>query len=314
LFYSKQFNLYAGLRPKIFIEQHLKAIYDLAAPAKLNLFLHVTGQRADGFHLLQSVFVHIDWADKLHLEWRGDGVIERSDANPSHLPAQDLCVRAAHALKNAWDGAHSKLGAQIHLRKNLPSEAGMGGGSSDAATVLLGLRKLWTPHAASPAPRDADLASIGATLGADVPFFLGQQNAWVEGIGEHIAPLPRGLELAGAKVLVIKPAAGVSTPKIFQDPALKRDSKPAILAGFAAQPFLFGKNDLQPVAQAHCAEIGQAIEWCKQHGLNARMTGSGSAVFASLQMPPKEDYLSDLPANWTARECSILAQHPLVGW
>ena len=157
----------------------MKAIYDLPAPAKLNLFLHVVGRRADGHHLLQSLFVLIDWCDTLHVEWRGDGLLARHDLGMP-LPADDLCLRAARALQAE---AGTSLGADLSIDKRLPSGAGMGGGSSDAATVLLALNRLWGLH--WPLSR---LAPIALAIGADVPFFLGGRNAFVEGIGERLTP------------------------------------------------------------------------------------------------------------------------------
>src|SRR5574343_785229 len=158
----------------------LAALYEMPAPAKLNLFLHVTGRRPDGYHLLQSLFVPIDWADTLHLERRGDGRLLRHDLGPA-LPEDDLCLRAARALQQA---SCCPLGVDISIDKQVPWGAGLGGGSSDAATVLLGLNRLWGLHW----PRERLLA-LGLTLGADVPFFLGRGPAWVEGIGEILTPL-----------------------------------------------------------------------------------------------------------------------------
>ena len=218
------------------------ALFDVPAPAKLNLFLHITGRRADGYHLLQSVFMLIDWCDLLHFELRRDGRISRSDAQATALPADDLCVRAARALQSATG---TPLGVHIHLDKRIPSQAGMGGGSSDAATCLRALQRLWQVRLPKP-----ELHALALGLGADVPFFLGDSHAWVEGVGERLAPLA----LPPARFLVVKPAAGLSTPAIFGAPELQRDTEPATLSGFAAheprQMFEFGRNDLQPVAKA----------------------------------------------------------------
>src|SRR6218665_2078888 len=158
----------------------LRALYDIAAPAKLNLFLHVTGRRDDGYHLLQSVFVLIDWSDRLHIERRDDGHLARHDLGPA-LPADDLCLRAARLLQ-AESG--TAFGADISIDKQVPWGAGMGGGSSDAAGTLLALNRLWGLD--WPLAR---LLPLGLKLGADVPFFLGGENAWVEGIGEKLTPL-----------------------------------------------------------------------------------------------------------------------------
>jgi 4-diphosphocytidyl-2-C-methyl-D-erythritol kinase len=281
----------------------MKALYDVPAPAKLNLFLHITGRRADGYHLLQSVFMLVDWCDSLHFEARSDGRISREDSGIS-LPQEDLVVRAARALQQTGG---SRAGAHIRLEKRIPLQAGMGGGSSDAASTLLALNRLWQLDLPL-----ARLEQIGLALGSDVPFFLHGRNAWVEGVGEQIVPV----ELPPARFAVVKPTAGLDTSLIFRDPLLKRDSAPAIISGFAANPdgsfpYGFGHNDLQPVAQRLCPEVSQALEWLEQQGMQARMTGSGSAVFA--QMPPQMRLLP-APAGWQARECGNLATHPLLGW
>lgn len=273
-------------------------LYDVAAPAKLNLFLHITGRRDDGYHLLQSVFMLIDWCDTLNFELRQDGLITREDLSAS-LPADDLIVRAARALQAATG---SRAGAHIGVHKRIPAQAGMGGGSSDAASTLLALNRLWQLNLTLPA-----LCRIGLALGADVPFFLGGHNAWVEGIGERIQPI----QLPIGRVLVVKPQAGLETRAIFSDPDLKRDTETAIISGFAANAFGFGRNDLQPVAQKLCPGVTQALEWLQSLGLNGRMTGSGSAVFA----PVLQDFkLGPVPHGFQVRLCNSLAAHPLVGW
>lgn len=286
----------------------LKRLYDLPAPAKVNLFLHVVGRRSDGYHLLQSVFMLIDWCDLLHLERRGDGQIVRDDVQPSSLlPANDLCVRAAHALQQATG---CPWGAQITLDKRLPAQAGLGGGSSDAATTLLALNRLWGLNR----PR-AELARIGLTLGADVPFFIHGHNAWVEGIGEQITPV----RLPSGQLVVVKPPGGASTPDIFGSNRLKRDTKTATIQGFAANGsfdlgayMAFGRNDLQPVAQSLCPEVGHCIDWLASQGLPARMSGSGTAVFAPL--PPRHGAIDGAPAGWQVRVCSNMDAHPLADW
>ncbi|KQR50187.1 4-(cytidine 5'-diphospho)-2-C-methyl-D-erythritol kinase [Acidovorax sp. Leaf160] len=280
----------------------MRALYDVPAPAKLNLFLHITGQRSDGYHLLQSVFMLIDWCDTLHFDLRSDGRITREDlATP--LPPDDLTLRAAHALQAAAGGS---LGAHIGVHKRVPAQAGMGGGSSDAATALLALNRLWGLNL----PR-TQLETIGLQLGADVPFFLRGRNAWVEGIGDIIRPLELEQELPRSRFAVVKPEAGLDTKSIFSHQALKRDSACATISGFAAAHYQFGKNDLQPVAQALCPEIEQALQWLESKGLKSRMTGSGSAVFAP--MPHAVD-LQDAPSAWQVRSCENLAVHPLEGW
>lgn len=276
----------------------MKTLYDVPAPAKLNLFLHLTGRRADGYHLLQSVFALIDWCDTLHFELRHDGAISREDLH-TPLPQDDLIVRAAKALRAATATRH---GVHIGVRKRIPAQAGLGGGSSDAASCLLALNRLWDLRLAP-----AQLAAIGLELGADVPFFLAGRNAWVEGIGEKITPL----ELEIGRFLVVKPPDGLQTGLIFSDPLLKRDTETAIISGFAENPRGFGRNDLQDVAQRICPGVGQAIAWLGTQGLRGRMTGSGSAVFAWAPDPVPVDAA---PAAFEVRWCSGLDAHPLLGW
>jgi 4-diphosphocytidyl-2-C-methyl-D-erythritol kinase len=300
----------------------LKALYDLAAPAKLNLFLHVVGRRPDGFHLLQSVFTLLDWCDTLHLERRDDGRLTRHDLGPA-LPEDDLCLRAARALQQA---SGTQLGVDISIDKQLPSGAGLGGGSSDAATVLLGLNRLWGLRW----PRERLLA-LGLTLGADVPFFIGGRPAFVEGIGEKLTPL----DLPRQWFVVLKPPVGLSTQAIFSSALLTRNTVPVIVAGlladmqrradeqvsFAGHPF-FGRNDLQAAAEALCPEVVQAGQWLDIRFGNSRMTGSGSAVFASAgtgDQPVASRLKGDLPQGkvpegWVGRLCRSLVHHPLVGW
>ncbi|MCW5221248.1 4-(cytidine 5'-diphospho)-2-C-methyl-D-erythritol kinase [Verminephrobacter aporrectodeae] len=282
----------------------MQALYDLPAPAKLNLFLHVTGRRADGHHLLQSVFMLLDWCDTLHFERRADGAISREDLS-APLPDVDLTLRAARALQAATGCGQ---GAHIGVLKSVPVQAGLGGGSSDAATALLALNRLWGLGLSR-----AALEEIGLTLGADVPFFLRGHNAWVEGVGETLTPQ----QLPPACFAVVKPAAGLETGAVFSSLGWSPDCGSATIAGFAAEHFDFGRhfgscrNDLQPVAQALCPEVSAAIEWLGTHGLQGRMTGSGSAVFA--QMPHAFD-LGTAPPGWQVRACGNLMHHPLAGW
>ncbi|MFM8610524.1 MAG: 4-(cytidine 5'-diphospho)-2-C-methyl-D-erythritol kinase [Burkholderiaceae bacterium] len=281
----------------------LQALYDVPAPAKLNLFLHVTGRRADGYHLLQSAFMLIDWCDTLHFALRADGQLSREDLT-TPLPADDLVLRAARALQSASGTA---LGAHIGVAKQVPAQAGMGGGSSDAASCLLALNRLWGLNW----PRER-LAALALPLGADVPFFLFGRNAWAEGVGEALT----ALDLPAQRFVVVKPAAGLETARIFGDPALVRDTETATISGFAANPFGFGRNDLQPVAQRLCPEVAQALRWLEAQGLPGRMTGSGSAVFAPLAPGngPAGSGLTPAPAGWQVRECANLEVHPLLGW
>ncbi len=295
----------------------VKAIYDVAAPAKLNAFLHITGRRPDGYHLLQSVFLLIDWCDTLHFELRADGGITREDLpdagnlpSPALLPDDDLTVRAAKALQQACG---TGLGVHIGLCKRIPAQAGMGGGSSDAASCLLALQRLWGVRLPP-----AQLLKLALSLGADVPFFLAGGSAWVQGIGDDVTPIA----LPPARFAVLKPREGVSTADIFSSPDLKRNTSTATIQGFAANNeaasfqdlssiWKFGRNDLQPVAQKLCPQIDQALAWLSAQQLEARMTGSGSAVFAPL--PPGQS-LPAAPFGWMLRVCGSLETHPLAGW
>ena len=290
----------------------LQAIYDVAAPAKLNLFLHVVGRRADGYHLLQSAFVLIDWCDTLHVERRADGAIARHDLGAA-LPDDDLCLRAARVLQRA---SGTPLGADISIDKQVPWGAGLGGGSSDAASTLLALNRLWGVD--WPLAR---LMPLGLSIGADVPFFLGGHNAWVEGIGEQLTPL----DLPPRRYAVVKPSASLPTQAIFTSPHLCRNTEAVILSGFLAGTGIeaisggFGRNDLQNVAEAECSEVAQAARLLEARFGNSRMTGSGSAVFARVDgvsgaAHPPEAKLPELPAGWVGRLCRSLARHPLAGW
>jgi 4-diphosphocytidyl-2-C-methyl-D-erythritol kinase len=283
----------------------MRALYDLPAPAKLNLFLHVVGKRPDGYHLLQSVFVLIDWQDSLHIERRDDAALHRHDLGAA-LPADDLCLRAARALQQA---SGTPWGADIHIDKHIPWGAGLGGGSSDAATVLLALNRLWQLHW----PRSR-LLQIASGLGADVPFFVHGHPAWAEGIGEQLSALPDAAALP-RRYAVLKPPQALPTAAVFASPHLLRSEKPAIVADFLAAPRGFGRNDLQPAAQALSSEVAQALERLRGTFGNSRMTGSGSAVFAWLDdVAPCPGWPGSLPQGWTGRLCQALPAHPLVGW
>jgi 4-diphosphocytidyl-2-C-methyl-D-erythritol kinase len=276
----------------------MHSLHHVLAPAKLNLFLHITGRREDGYHLLQSVFMLIDWCDTLHFDARDDGVIEREDLTVA-LPADDLVMRAAQSLQRASGTA---LGAHIAIEKHIPAQAGMGGGSSDAATTLLALNRLWGLNWPL-----SKLMPLGLALGADVPFFLGGHNAWVEGIGEQITPI----DIPAARFAVVKPNAGLETARIFRAPELERATETATMPFFAVNHYGFGRNDLQPIAQALCPEITEALNWLGSFGISPRMTGSGSAVFAKL---PDGVLIDSAPHDWQMRICSNMAVHPQAGW
>jgi len=294
----------------------LAALYDVPAPAKLNLFLHVVGRRPDGYHLLQSVFQLIDWCDTLHFERRSDGRLQRHDLGPT-LPADDLSLRAARTLQQASGTA---LGADISVLKAVPWGAGLGGGSSDAACTLLALNRLWGLHW----PRQR-LLELALPLGADVPFFVGGHNAFVEGIGERLTPLPA---VPRQWYAVLKPAPSIATASIFGSPLLVRDTKPVIVMSCLSdtkllQQFLtgvlagFGRNDLQPPAEASCSEVTQVASWLEARFGNSRMSGSGSSVFARAgtdDQPLATWSAEEIPPGWTGRMCRSLDHHPLVGW
>jgi 4-diphosphocytidyl-2-C-methyl-D-erythritol kinase len=278
----------------------MRALWDIPAPAKLNLFLHVTGRRPDGYHLLQSVFMLIDWCDTLHFECTASSQITRQDMD-APLPQDDLTVRAARALQTATNYAQ---GAHICLLKRIPVQAGMGGGSSDAATALLALNRLWRLNL-----NTDQLAQIGLTVGADVPFFVRGHNAWVEGMGERVSPI----ELPRARFLVAKPPHGLDTAAVFGAPALPRNTHPAIITSFVADPYGFGRNDLQPVARALCPSVAQGLDWLGRLCLVGRMTGSGSAVYA--RIPETIQTIAEAPGHdWQVRFCNNLPAHPLCGW
>lgn len=310
----------------------LTALYDVPAPAKINLFLHVVGRRDDGYHLLQSFFQLIDWQDRLHFELRPGGELSRTDLGPA-LPADDLSLRAARALKEA---SGTSLGAHIAVDKQVPWGAGLGGGSSDAATTLIALNRLWKLDW----PRER-LLTIGEKLGADVPFFIGGHSAWVEGIGEQLtavdlaaqATSPEAAAVLAQGLVVLKPPAAVPTAAIFGDKSLPRSTPRDRLAVFLANPFGFGRNDLQQSAmsyenrsESHLAEsvggIRLALEKLERSFGNARMTGSGSAVFAWAGLDPDapaadtflQQLLATLPQDWSGRRCRALAHHPLRDW
>ncbi|MEY4748280.1 MAG: hypothetical protein RIQ60_494 [Pseudomonadota bacterium] len=291
----------------------MRCYYDLPAPAKINLFLHVVGLRSDGYHLLQSVFRLIDWCDTLHIELRNDGQISRTDIGAEGLPADDLSVRAARLLQAATG---ISLGAHITLEKRLPWGAGLGGGSSDAATTLLALNRLWRLNL----PRHV-LSKLALQLGADVPFFVGGCNAWVEGVGEQLCPIA----LPAARYVVLKPTVAIPTSAIFASALLRRDTRPAIVTDFLADTTGFGQNDLQPCATSYSSEVTEALSMLSNEFGHSRMSGSGSAVFA--ETGQRHAVLSDAditdmmqrllataPAGWIFRLCEGLDVHPLVGW
>ena len=285
-----------------------RMLIGLPAPAKLNLFLHVIGRRGDGKHLLESVFIHIDLSDTIDLTERTDGRIVRT--GDVEGPAEgDLCVRAALALRAA--AGRPELGAEIRVEKRIPAGAGMGGGSSDCATTLIGLNRLWGLDLTR-----GELERIGVTLGADVPFFVRGENAFVEGIGERLS----GIDVPPAEYGVIWPGRGVSTAKIFAAPSLTRDSESQRIAVFSdflrtRWPELPGRNDLERTACELEPAIPEALDVLRSCGTVPRMTGSGSAVFGVLSRNAKTALGErSLPEGWRRFIVQGLPGHPLRAW
>lgn len=267
------------------------------APAKLNLFLHVVGRRADGYHLLQTLFRFVDYGDTLGFSPRDDGKVELAMPLAGVPPETDLTVRAARLLQ---EESGSRQGVTISLEKRLPMGGGLGGGSSDAATVLLALNHLWQTGLSR-----ARLQALGLTLGADVPIFVYGRNAFAEGVGEALTPV----DLPPAWYVVLEPPVQVPTVAIFKRPELRRDT-PAIAAA-DWQPG-FGSNDLEPVASALHHEVAEHIGWLSAFG-NARMTGSGACVFAEFEScEAAKAVVAQLPHGMRGWAAAGLNQHPLA--
>ena len=268
------------------------------APAKLNLFLHVTGRRTDGYHELQTVFQLVDLADTIAIRVREDGAIERPEG-PAGVPADsDLAVRAARALKRA---SGTPLGASLRVLKRIPQGGGLGGGSSDAATTLLALNELWGCGLA----RD-HLAALGLPLGADVPVFIKGLSAWGEGIGERLTPV----ELPERWYLIIHPGCAVSTGSVFQSPELTRNSPVITIRDFFESG---GRNDCEPVVRRLCPEVGEALDWLGRFA-PARLTGTGSCVFAAYGSAIEaERVAARVPDRWTSAVARGLNASPVLG-
>ena len=279
------------------------------APAKLNLFLHVTGRRDDGYHLLESVFQLLDFGDTVHLAVRADGVIRRVNT-VSGVPEEiDLAVRAANLLKAATGSA---FGVNIAINKRIPLGGGLGGGSSDAAAVLLALNRLW--HLGLTRER---LMQIGLKLGADVPFFIFGQNAFATGAGEQL----QALDLPRRVYVVLQPQAMVPTAQIFRSPELTRNAKSVKITDFSADAWVFAKpqfrNDLEAVAKEQFPAVEQALKWLARHDANAvikaRMTGSGACVFAGFDAPDAAEFVfRQRPAGIGGFVAQGLNRHPLA--
>lgn len=276
-------------------------LHDCLAPAKLNLFLHITGRRADGYHDLQTVFQLLDWGDRLSFTRRPDGHIVHANPLPGVPAERDLTVRAAQLLQRHCGVTH---GVEIAIDKRLPQGAGLGGGSSDAATTLLALNRLWGLNL----PR-AELQRLALQLGADVPFFVFGRNAFAEGVGEQL----QAVDLPRRHFLVVTPPVQVPTVEIFTDGQLTRDTKSITMTDFLGHVFddTFGRNDMQPVAARKYAEVAAVLAWFKPFGA-ARMTGSGASVFAVFDSEAKAAAACrELPTGWLGQVASSLDRHPL---
>jgi 4-diphosphocytidyl-2-C-methyl-D-erythritol kinase len=289
------------------------SLRDCFAPAKLNLFLHITGRLPNGYHALQTVFQLLDWGDTLHFTRRADGEITRATDVPGVPADDDLTVRAARLLK---EHTGTREGVEIDIEKRLPMGAGLGGGSSDAATTLLALNRLWRLDV----PR-LELQALALRLGADVPFFVFGKNAYAEGVGEAL----QAVQLPPRYFLVVTPRVHVPTAAIFSDQSLTRDSKPLTITDFLAQhscnagwPDSFGRNDMQQAVVGKYAEVAQVLEWFEDVSTSiapARMTGSGASVFAAFQSQDEAEAVqARLPAGWNSAVTASADQHPLFAF
>jgi 4-diphosphocytidyl-2-C-methyl-D-erythritol kinase len=287
----------------------LRTLRNCPAPAKLNLFLHVTGRRPDGYHLLQSVFQLIDHGDTLHFATRADGRLARLTEVPGVPEEQDLIVRALRLLQAEHQRRHgSQPGMDVEIEKRLPMGGGLGGGSSDAATALMAANHLWQSGLSTP-----ELMVLALPLGADIPFFIFGETAFAEGVGEALQPVA----MPQAWYVVIEPGVQVPTAAIFTSPDLTRNTEPVTIADFSKHigecnsPGGFGRNDLQAVAAQLFPEVAQAIDWLQQFGA-ARMTGSGACVFCAFASESEAEAVrAQASARWVAWTARSLARHPM---
>jgi 4-diphosphocytidyl-2-C-methyl-D-erythritol kinase len=277
-----------------------RPLLTVPAPAKVNLFLHVTGRRPDGYHLLESLFALVDLADAITLARREDGLIRRTLELEGVPAADDLALRAARVLQEA---SGTRFGVDVHVEKRIPLGGGLGGGSSDAASVLLALNRIW----GLAMPR-AELLRLGGALGADVPFFIGGDNAVARGVGDVLTPVslvPRWIALAF-------PAAVVPTSSIFAAPELTRATPSAKMDVFSEG---YGRNDLEGVAAGRYPAVAAAIDALSRGSSHARMTGSGACVFAAFATEFQARAALDmLPTDCAGRVVRTLARHPLAGF
>ncbi|WP_029148292.1 4-(cytidine 5'-diphospho)-2-C-methyl-D-erythritol kinase [Methylophilus sp. 5] len=278
------------------------------APCKINLFLHITGRRTDGYHALQSVFLLLDHGDELHIGVRQDGQLLHVNPLPGVPPEQDLTIRAARALQQA---SGTTLGADIRCIKRTPMGGGLGGGSSDAATVLMALNQQWQLGYSR-----QQLMQIGLSLGADVPVFIFGQTAWAEGVGERLVAVSLPPAMLEKYYVVITPQVEVPTAKIFAHQALTRDSKPLRIADFSngANSGAFWqqvRNDMEAVVCEQYPEVATTLHWLKQYG-DARMSGSGASVFVAVDSEKKAyELIENRPKNTSGFWSKGLKYHPL---
>lgn len=269
------------------------------APAKINLFLHIIGRRPDGYHLLQTAFRMIDWGDEISLQRRDDGQIRRVTDVPGVPADSDLVVRAALALKAA---SGTPWGADIGVDKRIPMGGGLGGGSSDAASVLIALNRIWGCGLSR-----QRLQEIGLALGADVPFFVFGETAFAEGVGEAL----QALDVPPAWYVMVAPKVSVPTAQIFSAPGLTRDSEPLIMRGFATHAT---RNDMQATVCKLFPEVAEALRWLSQYGA-AIMSGSGACIFAPFDSKDvAEQVRAKAPEGWNVWIAQGLDSHPLKGW
>lgn len=291
-------------------------VIELPAPAKLNLFLHVVGRRADGYHELQTVFQFLDLADRVRILPRADTLLRRIVAIPGVAESDDLVIRAARRLREA---SGVEKGAGIGVEKRIPLGAGLGGGSSDAAATLVGLNWLWDLGMST-----EQLATLAVTLGADVPVFVHGLAAWGEGMGERLLPL--ALERPWY-VLIVLPVA-ISTAEVFCSATLTRNTPRLTMRrllgggidGPESPPVRIGRllaatrNDCEPVARRMHPAVGEALDWLSRHGRRARMTGTGSAVFAPFDTRERAaEVAGAVPASWRGLVARGLNRSPLLG-
>ncbi|HEX7387379.1 MAG TPA: 4-(cytidine 5'-diphospho)-2-C-methyl-D-erythritol kinase [Castellaniella sp.] len=295
----------------------MRALYDVPAPAKLNLFLHVTGRRPDGYHVLQTVFRFVDLCDVLQFERTDDGRVVRENAGLAGLaPEDDLVVRAALSLQHATGTRH---GVRIQYEKHIPAGGGLGGGSSDAASALIALNRLWDTKL-----RRDELLRLALPLGADVPVFVFGQSAFAQGVGEDLT----AVALPDRAYWILRPDVHISTAEVFRSPDLTRNSESVKIAVFTdwqtGHSDLFGRNDLEAVVFARYPQVARVASVLHDAGLEARMSGSGSCLFAEFDDLAQAQVRSTgliskihslpggaLGGSWV---CQGLSEHPLRGW